>query len=238
MSGTNTREAWIRAAAALGLDFARGEPPSGATHSVDLNGSVDGFPVEVKVRRTDKSAWTDFTIGVGGLPNGLTLRRRTVTRLSFLPRRGVKTGDPEWDSTMVVKASQPGSAQAFLTPARRAAITAAMQKKPRPGIRKNRIKVTHQGAVRDEQVITGTVRRLTGLVESLDLEPPLSSFMAAAPGSSRGAATAWSIAGWTMIAVAALTWIFGSGSEPVILVAISGAAILVALLAFTRARGT
>ncbi len=238
MSGTKTREAWTRAAAAVGLGFARGEPPTAATHSVNLKGSVDGFPVEVKVQHSNKSTWTDFVISVGGLPSGFKLRRRTVTLLGFLPRRGVKTGDREWDSTMVVKAKEPASAQAFLTPARQAAFTAQVLQKPRPSIRKDRIKVTHQGVPKDESVITGTVLRLRKLAESLDLEPPMSSYMSATPGPSRVATLTWNIVAWAMVAVVAMTWIFGSGSlDALVLVGISGAAVLVAVLAFTKARG-
>ncbi len=239
MAGEKTRTAWIRAAERLGLGFARGTPPTGAGHSVNLKGEVDGFPVEANVRHSDKSTWTDFIIETGGLPSGFKLRRRTLTRLSFLPKRGVKTGDPAWDATMVVKAHDPQSAQAFLTTGRRQALTAAFAEKPRPRIFKDRIKITHMSLVKKEDVITGTVGRLVGLAHALVLTPPLSALMAAPTTRGFTASLAWTIAAWVMVVAIAMTWIFGWGElEPVVLIAISGGALLIAMLSFSRARGS
>jgi hypothetical protein len=239
MAGEKTRDAWILAAQTLGLGFARGTPPTGAAHSVNLRGDIEGFPVEANVRHSDKSTWTDFIIETGGLPPGFKLRRRTLTRLSFMPRRGVKTGDPAWDAAMVVKAHDPQAAEAFLTAGRRYAITTAFIEKPRPRIFKDRIKITHMSLVKNESVITGTVGRLTRLADALDLTPPMSSLMAAPTTRGFSASLAWTIVAWVMVVAIAMTWIFGAGElDPIVLVAISGGALLIALLAFSRARGS
>lgn len=235
MAMTRTREAWINAASVLGLGFTRGEVPTRSTHKLDLEGSVDGFPATVRAKHTDKTQWTDFAIEVGDLPPGLRMGRRTLSRWSVLPKRGVKTGDPEWDRTMVVKAAEAGAAQAFLSPERRAAIRLAMGIKPRPRFRRSRIIITHQSIVKDPAVIVGTVQRLVDLAHALHLAPP--AFPMAAAEQAVVRSRVWTVIGWVTVTALVMTWIFGYSSlDPLALFGLSAVLVVAAVVTFSQLR--
>lgn len=235
MAGEKTRDAWITAAATLGIGFKKGLPEK-MSDSLDLRGTIDGFPVTSDIHRSDKSSWTTFTIHVGDLPPGLKIRRRTVTLLPIFAKRGVLTGNPEWDSTMTTGATVASQAQIWLTDERQRAILSANEEKPRPKIGKDKITITHAGVVTKTGQIVKALLRLAALASALDLTAPIPEVVSPT-AESRTAARVWNVLAWILVAAAVLTVILGfEALGATVAVSIALGLVVVAMLGFNLSR--
>lgn len=237
MGTQKQREAFKAAARTLGLRFPKGEP-SNLFDSLKMEGTVGGYRVEVTTISSQNNNRTYLNVYAPGLPERLTLKRRTLTRGITWARGGVQVGDEAWDSTMYVTGRDKRRTVAWLTARRRDAITAAFARDwgPKvmlsttspPTISKQRARVSIPTIPTADTDIVVPIRQMVELLDDLELAgsigettsghsrsplsaPPTAEMPGemADPFITSTGPSGWTVFGWAMVAVIALLWIIG-----------------------------
>ncbi len=180
MGTQKQRDAFISAANQLGLSFTRGKPPSGLFDSLNMEGTVGGYRVRVKTMSgNNNNNRTFINVEAPGLPEGLTVKPRTITRNISWARGGVQVGDPAWDDAMYANGRDRRRVLAWLTVDRRRALlqaatrewgpTVFLQRTHPPTLAKQRARVTIPKFPDDAQELIQPIRGMVALLDALEL---------------------------------------------------------------------
>ncbi len=161
--------AWQSAAETLGFSFEAGSMRGGPT----ITGSVDAHAANVHtyMKKSGKSStrYTRYTVGFPAIGVGLQLSRQAGIGqfLKILGAQDIVIGDPTFDEAFIVKADDPQTARAALTPGRTMALNQLLAVHPDVVVRDDRIVIDRRGSVHDAGVIISTLRRIASVANAL-----------------------------------------------------------------------
>ena len=113
--------------------------------------------------------YTRFTVEFPPLGMGLQLFRQAGIGqfLKILGTQDIVIGDPTFDESFIVKASDPQAARVLLTPGRTMALNQILAVHPEVVVKDDRILIDRRGNVSDPDVIVSTLRRLASVANVL-----------------------------------------------------------------------
>lgn len=157
-----TTESWGAVGKALGLRFS---PPT-MTRKPSLKGAIGQIAVRVRAETRgsgdDRSTYTVYEVRHHSVGPDVELIKQSS--LSFFRRfvggSDIQIGDPFFDEQVIVDAPDPAAVQAFLTPARRAAVLNLFASWPRGRFTNASVRVETRGVERNQQRLHGTITRL------------------------------------------------------------------------------
>lgn len=159
---TKSVTAWKAAAQSLGVEYRK--PTFGYPQ---LRGTVDGFNVEARIRKSGNTMFSRYEASFPPLGFDLHVRRSTgLVRLAeMFGAQDVTLGEPTFDELFQVQSSQPERAAQVLTPPVRNALIAMAKSNPK--LTESTITVERRKQDRDPAVITRTVRQVVELAAEL-----------------------------------------------------------------------
>jgi hypothetical protein len=157
---------WSLAAQALGLDYV---PAGLPIQTGSINGECQGVWISVALHseRSGRNS-TTYTRYVAQYPERLPLELRLTRQgffhdvASFFGVQDIEVGDPDFDALVIIKGDDEQAVRNFLTPERRAEITALYARFERVSIDSGQIVALALGASDQHQELVSAVEALIG----------------------------------------------------------------------------
>jgi len=161
--------AWQAAAGMLGFSFETGNLRSGPRMAgiiEDLRADAYSY---TKSSGKSSNRYTRFTVEFPPLGVGLQLFRQAGFGqfLKILGTQDIVIGEPTFDESFIVKATDPQAARVLLTPGRTMALNQILAVHPEVVVKDDRILIDRRGNVSDPDIIVSTLRRLASVANVL-----------------------------------------------------------------------
>ena len=161
--------AWQAAAGMLGFSFETGNLRSGPR----MAGTIEDLRADAysytKSSGKSSNRYTRFTVEFPPLGVGLQLFRQAGFGqfLKILGTQDIVIGEPTFDESFIVKATDPQAARVLLTPGRTMALNQILAVHPEVVVKDDRILIDRRGNVSDPDIIVSTLRRLASVANVL-----------------------------------------------------------------------
>ena len=161
--------AWAAAARRLGLVLKPSGGFGGLTGRLSMSGTTSGYAVTIDTHSSNDNQHTRFRVRIPPLGLGLRVSRQTAlsSLAGFFGSQDIEVGEAVFDKAVVVKGNYTPRVQAFLTPARRVAITELILAYPQAKVTDEFISYSKKGLVTDPDQLVSILERLLSVAEQL-----------------------------------------------------------------------
>ena len=168
-SSHRTNSAWAAAARELGITLKPTNVAFGFFGKLAMTGTVHGMDLTIDTHQSSDNTFTRYRVDYPSLGLGLTVKREhAVARIGkFFGYQDIEVGDPVFDEAIILKGDYPDRIAAFLTPARRVAITGLIELHPGAVITDTRITYSTRGLQTDTRAIVSTMQRVVSVAQEL-----------------------------------------------------------------------
>lgn len=161
--------AWAAAAQRLGLDLKPTGGFGGLLGQLSMSGSTSGYMVRIDTHSSNDNQYTRFRVELPPLGLSVKLSRQGALHsiAGFFGAQDIEVGEPVFDKGVVVKGAYPQKVEAFLTPARRVAISELFQAYPQALITDSFITYSRRGIVTNPDELISILERLLSVATQL-----------------------------------------------------------------------
>ena len=163
----------MEAARRLGIELKPTTGWAALAGKLSMRGGVDGFTVWINTFQSNDKTHTRYRVRVPSLVLGLRLSRQSPLAAfgRFFGVQDIETGEPLFDKQIMIKGDHPEAVKAFLTPARRVAISELITAYRGATITDTAIEVV-QGLTSDADELVSVIQRLVSLARVLSAPAP------------------------------------------------------------------
>ncbi len=165
--------AWAEAARRLRIELKPTTGFAALSGKLSMRGSVNGFTVWINTFQSNDKTHTRFRVRMPSLALGLRLSRQSpLAAISrFFGGQDIEIGQPLFDKQIMIKGDHSEQVRAFLTPARRVAISELVTAYRGATVTDTEIEVV-QGFTSDTDELVSILLRLVSLARVLSKEAP------------------------------------------------------------------
>lgn len=165
--------AWAEAARRLRIELKPTNGFAALSGKLSMRGSIDGFTVWINTFQSNDKTHTRYRLRMPSLALGLKLSRQSpLAAISrFFGGKDIEVGQPLFDRQIMIKGDYSEQVRAFLTPARRVAISELVTAYRGATVSDTEIEVV-QGFTSDTDELVSILLRLVSLARVLSKEEP------------------------------------------------------------------
>ncbi len=165
--------AWTEAAGRLGIELRPVTGFAALAGNLSMRGTVQGVTVFVKTFQSNDKTHTRYRVKMPSLGLGLKMSKQSplASMGRFFGVQDIEVGEPLFDKQLMIKGDHPEPVRAFLTPARRVAVSELITAYRQAVVTDNTIEVI-TGFTSDAEELVSIIQRLVSVAQILSQKAP------------------------------------------------------------------